>query len=895
MRMMNFKRPLTKVLLLVLVFTIIFTSSCKVQNEISVSEKPSETAVQSAAPEIDNGETSRPNESVVPTEEPVAETTHPTSDEPEISSEPVASEGPAATSEPVVSDEPIVSPAPADPDTEDEGDSLFYANDLFPTRPSISLAEKNSIQFEPAQTAYLFEFINAVELYSSTGPGKPSSLPGTMHILTPSIILPGTIFTSDPPVYTNGFRDSFVQEGGDEVLWFAWKSSNSRVSSVVWQIADRPFVNDGENYGNPPGLLKSGVLGSGEKEFSIDFSKLGNYSLGFTFTMPGFSITNPLIPTFTSIVDEDRVNPEQKIYYVRAFAKDSAGNIIGEPGKGLEILYGDRVDFIPSIIQFINPFELLFGAHNGPGGAQKEFYNAFLNTYKRTYEPGSSGLLYFRPEGMPSDTDTILIQVCTLQPTYKKGNWRDPAGLVYEVMIKKGEPEFDNLSDEDHGIAIDVNAFAKNPPANYYVRAVALSDGPVAGTVKDTYSKVVLLNYGELDSQFEFIPPPEVIYLDAGVPELKLLEYHHHWDADPEWMYYFEVVRQPKYSEYYALMPSMFVNNANELVPGMTPGTVLYTKPQPKDDDGWWDKVKDAISDVFGSIKDFVASVTNWVSSAYADLKSGMISFVAENMPLVPDEYRDELKKALETMVDSGLASMGIPPELPNFDQLTSMGADYLAATALQQAGIPADEWTKDMVKDLGKGIAESATSAASSGNSPNPFNWNFVRQYPGKMYQPAYILIELKNNSSEVSPGGTLSGKVFANIQSSELSDPNKMTLSSAFGGTLYFELYRPVHGMKIPELQPGQTMQIPIFLEKYTGMAFSFSPHVVTEVEFGRLYNQIGEYTFSFTINYDLPPIDDYAADLGLEPKGRYHVYEYTKSSDSFGFTRVPWEDIN
>ncbi|HRX42012.1 MAG TPA: hypothetical protein P5315_04485 [Clostridia bacterium] len=879
-----------RILMIIMVFAIVFSTACKVETETVDSGKPTASATPASNQQNNNDATETPDESVSPSEPP-AETNTPETETPDPSSEPADTSEPVNSSAPITSEEPVTSQQP-----DDENDLSYYSRNLFPIRPHLSLNRDSGLQYNLAETAYLFEFANPIELYSSTGPGKPSYLPGSMHITIPSPVLPGTLFTNEPPVYTNGFRSSFVQKDGDEVLWFAWKSGISGVSSVVWQISDRPFSNNKEEYENPPGLLKSGTLAANVKEFSIDFSKLGNFNLGFGFTMPGFSIITPVIPTFTSIVDEERVNPEQKIYYVRAFAKDSSGRIIGEPGKGLEIIYGDRVDYVPNFNQMIvMPFELLFGAHNGPAGPQNEFYNTFLDTYERTYVPGSSGLLYFRPEGMPSDTDTILIQVCTSQPGYSRGNWRDPAGLVYEVMVKKGEADFDNLTDEDHGIAIDVNAFAKSPPANYYVRAVALSDGPVAGTVKDSYSKSVLLNYGEVDSQFEFIPPPEVIYLDAGIPDLRLLEYHHHYDADPEWMYYFEVVRQPTYSEYYALMPSMFVNNPNGLVEGMTPGTVIYTKPKEEDDGGWWDKVKDAISDVFGSIKNFVASVTNWVSSAYADLKSGMIAFVAENMPLVPDEFRDDLKKALETMVDSGLASMGIPPELPNFDQLTSMGADYLAATALQQAGIPANEWTKDMVKDLGEGIAESAVSSASSGNSPNPFNWNFVRQYPGKMYQPAHILIELTNNTNKVSPSGTLSGKVFANIQSSELSDPNKMTLSSTFGGTLYFELYRPVHGMKIPELQPGQTMEIPIFLEKYTGMAYSFNPHVVTEVEFGRLYSQIGEYTFSFIIDYDLPPVDEYAADLGLEPKGRYHVYEYKESADSFGFTRVPWENIN
>ncbi|MBN2883598.1 MAG: hypothetical protein JXN10_08710, partial [Clostridia bacterium] len=628
MRVFNVKRPMVRFLLFVFVVTMIFSSGCKVQNEINVTDNPEETAGQPQETMPDNNLPENPDESLLPSESPVPETAQPASSEPEQPTEPVSSTEPNS-SDPITSSEPIVSQEPSEP-TQNESDSLYYSKNLFPVRPEISLVAKDPLQYNLSETAYLFEYANPLELYASTGPGKPSSLPGPIQIQTPSIILPGTLFTDDPPLYSNGLRNSFVQEGGDEVLWFAWKSSNSQVESVIWQIADRPFTSSTDNYENPPGLLKSGTLAKNVKEFSVDFSKVGKYDLGFIFTMPGFSITNPFLPTFTSIVDEERVNPEQKIFYIRAFAKNSAGNIIGEPGKGLEVLYGDRIDYTPNSFQLMTiPFELLFGAHNGPAGPQNEFYNSFLDTYERTYEPTDSGLLYFRPEGMPADTDTILIQVCTSQPTNKRGNWRDPAGLVYEVMVKKGEPEFDNLVDEDHGIAVDVKSFAKNPPANYYVRAVALSDGPVAGTVKDTYSKVVTLNYGPLDSQFEYIAPPEIIYLDAGIPDLKLLEYHHHLDADPEWMYYYEVVRQPKNSEYYALMPAMFVSDPNGLVEGMTPGTVIYTKPKPEEEGGWWDTVKDAISDAFGSLKEFVASVTNWVSSAYADLKSGMIEFVA--------------------------------------------------------------------------------------------------------------------------------------------------------------------------------------------------------------------------------------------------------------------------
>jgi hypothetical protein len=47
------------------------------------------------------------------------------------------------------------------------------------------------------------------------------------------------------------------------------------------------------------------------------------------------------------------------------------------------------------------------------------------------------------------------------------------------------------------------------------------------------------------------------------------------------------------------------------------------------------------------------------------------------------------------------LASIGIPPTLPNFDQLANMGTDYLATIAMEQAGIPADSLAQYGVDQL--------------------------------------------------------------------------------------------------------------------------------------------------------------------------------------------------
>jgi len=51
-------------------------------------------------------------------------------------------------------------------------------------------------------------------------------------------------------------------------------------------------------------------------------------------------------------------------------------------------------------------------------------------------------------------------------------------------------------------------------------------------------------------------------------------------------------------------------------------------------------------------------------------------------------------KQCLGTILDGGLASMGTPPSIPDFDQLVNQGMDYLAQQAAMQVGIP-EEVTK--------------------------------------------------------------------------------------------------------------------------------------------------------------------------------------------------------
>ncbi|PWB43707.1 MAG: hypothetical protein C3F10_09745 [Dehalococcoidia bacterium] len=96
------------------------------------------------------------------------------------------------------------------------------------------------------------------------------------------------------------------------------------------------------------------------------------------------------------------------------------------------------------------------------------------------------------------------------------------------------------------------------------------------------------------------------------------------------------------------------------------------------------------------SIVNFVVDAVNWVANTYAKLKDAVIDLVSQFVPaaLCP-------KSCIGALLDIGLAALGIPPSLPNFDQLMDQGLDYLASTAVESIGVPKE------IKDLAAGPAK--------------------------------------------------------------------------------------------------------------------------------------------------------------------------------------------
>lgn len=343
----------------------------------------------------------------------------------------------------------------------------------------------------------------------------------------------------------------------------------------------------------------------------------------------------------------------------------------------------------------------------------------------------------------------------------------------------------------------------------YFVRVIPLGvDGkPVAQA-----SPTVGILYGQPDA-----PTPVTLYetpkVDVNVAAVNLLAYEPVRFPVTENQYRFVVVEKPAW-------PFDGIYHV---------GQKLYLNPYAKPEKSFWDKVGDAI----GAAVNFVVSAVNWASNAYASVKTAVARFVAAATPLLDES--DVMK-----LIDVGLVAVGIPPSLPNFDQLANLGVDYLAATLAEQAGVPPAVAAKGM-----RMMVDQMRSAASSGGGGV---YSFIRLDPDAQYRPAQLTFLVRNPHGQPLLPALL-----------RISD----------GSGLFEEVQLP-----IPGLAPGQALTVPVFLRENNDFYNLSKPAPLTQAAWMDRYRS-GQVEFEVRQTVALPP--DYVQKaLGLQAPPKF-TYEY------------------
>lgn len=715
------------------------------------------------------------------------------------------------------------------------------------------------------------KFDTRLDLLVASGSDKPSLTPRFSAIITkvaPVIRLsaPKSIFTKSNYV--------FIDKNVNSLRWFAFQLKNATdAKNVIWQVSDLPFSGDVKNWKTPSGLISSGQIAAGVNQFSIDFNNLSKIRLQ--------SFTTKKLQPITQL---------QKTYYVRAFPVNAKGVPIGSPGTGMSVLYGQSLP-VPfsnakSSLQLFTPIGLL-------GNYTSEFSdlprhdpldNGNIVSFPAN-QPNSSRMFYFN--NVSANSESIVIQVST--SAFNENNiYPGTKNLIYEKSYKLpvsyvGLPSSSYLP----SVLVPFGQFGKKASemqadqfVNYYVRGVVISPSIQQGRYDTKYTDTITVKYG-------FTKPVNIIntspydkhqMLKSSLPRITMKNYTPVKWSDPEYLSHYYVFKAPKAYEvtcnwknvktgeilmpYNSITKEIYKQQGIKseadyekiVVPRVLPvGAKVYIPPPKDEDKEWYEELFDGVVGFFKDLVDTFSKIYTFVQSTYQNLKTNLVSFVANLCPI--PELKGVFEKALTALVDYGLMSMGIPPNLPSFSELSSMSVDYLTEVALTEAGIPAGAITDEVTQKVADGITKQLETMKNNADV-NPLSSAFLKIDPDYSYRPAYIDLEMENKTMYPTVPGSVDINVIFKLDYygifGHVGDPssalfltsdnkysygsvagiqtsleyfnhfvhglNGNTVDYKNGGEAIYQVFNPVVNTKIPIIPPNTKQTVRIYLSPAT-----------------------------------------------------------------------------
>ncbi|MEZ5894145.1 MAG: hypothetical protein R3C58_13510 [Parvularculaceae bacterium] len=224
--------------------------------------------------------------------------------------------------------------------------------------------------------------------------------------------------------------------------------------------------------------------------------------------------------------------------------------------------------------------------------------------------------------------------------------------------------------------------------------------------------------------------------------------------------------------------------------------------------------------DVVADIPETVVEFVNWASEAYADLKNIVISIAADLLPFVPEEV-------LSIALDVAMASAGLPPSLPNVDQLMEGGADYLAVQMAAQIPTPASGVLAEMAAEEARAEIQRRTKEAilASAREIAKKRKNDTKWCTRYISDP-YFEAKVRNKGSQTAENISL--KVKANTG-------------------LLDDIYVPIE-----QLKPGEELIIPIAYREAKNVPWKWvsqMPEKDKEAALNQWWRDYSEAKFNFT----------------------------------------------
>jgi hypothetical protein len=231
----------------------------------------------------------------------------------------------------------------------------------------------------------------------------------------------------------------------------------------------------------------------------------------------------------------------------------------------------------------------------------------------------------------------------------------------------------------------------------------------------------------------------------------------------------------------------------------------------------------------------WVMDAVNWVSEAYDTLKSKVVAALGT---IVPDPPCGP--PCLDFALNTALIAAGLPPSIPNVDQLTDQGLEYLAEQAIAESGVPdvppgLHAEIKDQFKDgIKSGLDSAALGYADSVSNPILPKGVPVKPDPLGEMQPATLTFKLTRKTA--SPGAC---KPVQFTITSYLAKVNpKPSGEPYFSGKFKsWQLYQ-TRVIPAPQLAPGESMEWSVVL--YPNWVMEWGKWGPSPGDWGTLYTE-------------------------------------------------------
>ncbi len=279
--------------------------------------------------------------------------------------------------------------------------------------------------------------------------------------------------------------------------------------------------------------------------------------------------------------------------------------------------------------------------------------------------------------------------------------------------------------------------FETDGPRKFYIRIVPLDERKMP--LRKISNDIVMQEVR--DKALE--PPPLALYYDYVITDIKYVPVHF---PDPNFQ---NCVIVTGYNDLNA--PSFFQQMKDAFPIGRT------FCPEPPEDKPWYEKVFNSVTGFIKSTIDgaanFYNSTKQYVKDKFKELNchaNGTITLINPVSKLQEVAGPDVCEAISGAAFDYGMVAVGIPPTLPNSDDLTKMAEGQIVDLACDkiesETGAPVPEFAREQIRNQ---THEYLTQQASKGTINSGGYVNF-KAHPLGQFQTAYLQVEVTRVSKK-------------------------------------------------------------------------------------------------------------------------------------------------